>query len=457
MRPHSPALIREWFRSPLVRLAGQLPLFMALILVAVLVPTYFEAVDYIKAQVQSAVEEEILGLSQSYEEQGLVGLVASIRTRVQAPIDPSAVYLLTDRTGRPLVGSLTAWPDGVPTRNQAQFSVPESSGSILEGRVFELPDGRRLLVARRSPLSAFRNHLRNRLALAATLAIVGCAALATLTLTRYRRRLRRMQSQARDILATHLAERLAITGTGDELDQLATEFNQAFAAIERLMDATRHVSSAIAHDMRRPISAIRYRLEELARQPGVPDETRAQLDELLTLTDDTLATMSAMLRLASLEAGSFTSRFEPVNLKELVQEAVDTYRAVAAEQGIKLNARLDDVTLVIDRNLIFQAVQNLLENGIKYGQEQIDVELTRIGQEAHLQVRDYGPGVDPESLPFLFERFYRADAARTTSGSGIGLTLVRAIAEAHSGGVTARNANPGLAVEMQLPIRLTVT
>jgi len=158
-------------------------------------------------------------------------------------------------------------------------------------------------------------------------------------------------------------------GTGDELDELATEFNQAFAAIERLMDATRHVSSAIAHDMRRPISAIRYRLEELARQPGLPDDIRVQLDELLTLTDDTLATMSAMLRLASLEAGSFSSRFESIDLKELVQEAVDTYRAVAAEQGIRLAAELEEVSLVADRNLIFQAVQNLLENAIKYGRE----------------------------------------------------------------------------------------
>jgi signal transduction histidine kinase len=443
--------VPSWLQSPLIRLAWQLPAVTALILIAVLVPTYREAVRNIDAQVRSAVQEEILGLEQAFEEQGLAGLVAVITERVRRPVDPSAVYLLTDRNGLRLAGNLAQWPAGVATTDQLWFSSPETEGTTLDGQVFVLYDGQRLLVARRSPLAAFIEHLRERLALAGALVILGCGVLAAWTLVRYRSRLRQLRADAGAILAGDLSQRLALAGGGDELDQLAAEFNLALTEIERLMDATRHVSSAIAHDMRRPIAALRYRLEELLRRDDVPEPLRLDLESLLSQTDDTLATFASLLRLARLEAGSFGPHRERIDLAALVREAVETYEPVAAAAGLDLRATLAEATVIGDRSLLFQALQNLLENAIKYGRGVIDVALARTDSDVELRVRDHGAGVPAAVLPRLGERFFRADAARSTEGAGIGLALTLAIIRAHGGEMLVTNAEPGLAVVLRLP------
>lgn len=443
--------MRAWLQSPLIRLAWQLPAVTALVLVAVLVPTYQEAVGNIDAQVRSAVQEEILGLEQAFEEEGLAGLTSVIDERVRRPVDPSAVYLLTDSTGRALAGNLARWPADVPTKSQDWFSSPDDEGSTLVGKVFVLYDGERLLVARRSPLAGFRGHLRARLALAAAVVILACGLVAAFTLVRYRRRLRRLRADAGAILAGDLSQRLALTGGGDELDQLAAEFNLALAEIERLMDATRHVSSAIAHDMRRPIAALRYRLEELQRRVDMPEALRADLEALLEQTDGTLATFASLLRLARLEAGSFGPRREPVDLAALAREAVETYEPVAAAAGMELRGTFADAALTGDSGLLFQAVQNLLENAIHHGRGPIEVTLARAGDALELRVRDHGPGVPESALPHLGERFFRADEARSTEGAGIGLALTKAITAAHGGTMLVANAVSGLVVTLRFP------
>lgn len=435
-----------------MRLAWQLPAATAVILIAVLVPTYREAVQHIDTAVRSAVQEEILGLQQAVAEEGLEGLRAVIDGRVRRPVDPSAVYLLTDGGGRPLAGNLQRWPANVPVTGQGWFSAPEDEGTTLDGQVFLLSDGERLLVARRSPLAGFTEHLRERLALAGALVIAGCGLLAAWSLVRYRRRLRQLHADADAILAGDLQQRLAVGDSGDELDQLAVEFNLALAEIGRLMDATRHVSSAIAHDMRRPIAALRYRLEELSRSDDLPQSLRADIEALLIQTDDTLATFASLLRLARLEAGSFGPRREPVDMAALVREALETYEPVARAAGFIVQDSLNPAAVTGDRSLLFQAVQNLLENAIHHGRGPIEVSLSTSGHDIALVVRDHGTGVPEEALPHLGERFFRTDAARSTDGAGIGLALTRAITEAHQGSMQVLNAAPGLRVTLRLPM-----
>lgn len=443
----------QWLRSPLTRLAWQLPVVTSLILIAVLVPMYREAVSDIEGEVRNAISEEVIGLRQVYDEQGIAGLSRAVEARMHAAIDRPAVYLLTDRAGRRVAGADMPWPD-VPLRNDQWFRIPEAHGDTLDGKVFILDGGHRLLVARRSPLKAFRTRLSGRLALAAVLAFVGSLSIAGWTLGRYRARMAQIQHGAREILGGELSRRLRPGGYGDELDQLALEFNQAFAEIEKLMEATRHVSSAIAHDMRRPIAAIRYRLEELSRRPELPETTRDDIAALLEQTDESLNTFAALLRLARLESGSYGPKKERVELQHLLREVVETYAPVAVAHDMKFTSELAPAAVIGDWNLLFSGLQNLVDNAINYGSERIDALLRVQGDQAVIQIRDYGAGVPTAALPHLFERFYRADAARSGSGAGIGLALVRAIVEVHGGVVEARNTEPGLVVEIRLPLAL---
>lgn len=443
--------MNQWLRSPLARLAWQLPVITLLILIAVLVPTYREAVNDIEGEVRNAINEEVIGLHQVYREQGIAGLSRAVEARTHAAVDRPAVYLLTDRAGRRVAGARMAWPQ-VPLRNDSWFRIPEVRGDTLDGKVFILDGGHRLLVARRSPLKAFRTRLSGRLALATLLAFVGSLSIAGWTLGRYRKRMARIQRAAREILGGDLSQRLQPAGYRDELDQLALEFNQAFAEIEKLMEATRHVSSAIAHDMRRPIAAIRYRLEELSRRAELPETARDDIAALLEQTDESLNTFAALLRLARLESGSYGPKKERVELRNLLQEVVETYAPVAAAHDMKFTSALAPAVVLGDWNLLFSGLQNLVDNAINYGSERIDATLRVQDGEAVIEIRDYGAGVPPSALPHLFERFYRADAARTGTGAGIGLALVRAIVEVHGGEVSARNAEPGLAMEIRLPL-----
>ncbi|MGC3981494.1 MAG: HAMP domain-containing sensor histidine kinase [Steroidobacteraceae bacterium] len=423
-----------------------------LILSVVLIPTYREAVGDIEEEVQSAIDEEILGLSHIYEEQGLQALMSAVDARTENSEDRDALYLLTDNSGKHLAGSSMTWPAEVPLVDDSWFTVPEADGDTLEGKVFLFDENERLLVARRSPLKGFRDRLSGRLLLACFLAIAGSGWLAAWVLGRYRRRLALIQSKARDILSGNLSQRLQANGSGDELDELISEFNQAFAEIEKLMEATRHVSSAIAHDMRRPIAALRYRLETLSRHAELPSSVQQDINVLLDQTDQSLNTFSALLRLARLESGSYGPKKEPVDLHHLLQELVDTYAPVAAAEHMEFTAQLTNATVLGDGNLLFLGLQNLIDNAINYGEQRIQVTLSVQDELARIEVRDYGPGVAPAALPHLFERFYRADSARTEGGSGIGLALVRAIVDVHGGQVVASNAHPGLSMVITLPL-----
>jgi signal transduction histidine kinase len=202
--------------------------------------------------------------------------------------------------------------------------------------------------------------------------------------------------------------------------------------------------------MRRPVASLRNELDELSRDSRLDAASRERVNQAIERIDEMLATFSALLRLARIEAGSFGPRRDSVDLRAVWQDAVDLYEAVAVERGMHIVARLQSATVTGDRDLLFQVAQNLLENAVRHGSGEVDVEL-RVDARAHVTVRDHGPGVPPEALSHLFERFYRVDTARTSSGFGIGLALVKAIVELHGGRVNARNAEPGLAIEVELP------
>jgi signal transduction histidine kinase len=312
--------------------------------------------------------------------------------------------------------------------------------------------GDRLLVGRLSPLAAFERSMSIRLWGSAMLIILVAAVIGGRFTQQLHRRLAGLAREAARIQEGHLAQRLSLSRRDDELDVLARRFNLAFDEIERLVDAAKHVSSAIAHDMRRPLIELRQSLDEVCQGETADPRLRARLQRLRRQTDDLLRTFAALLSLARIEAGAFGPALQRVDLTAIVQDAIDLYEPLAASQGRALVGDVGAIAVRGDPDLLFQLMQNLLENALKHGRGSIEVHASDCDGEVLIAVRDHGAGVADAALPRLFERFFRADASRgAPDGAGVGLALVKGIAEAHGGSVSARNATPGLMVEVRLP------
>ena len=439
-------------RSPFFRFALAMPLAIVLIVAAVFYPLYREAEENIRQEVHAAIEQEILALDDQLHALGLAGLIDELQERSVSPLDPDAVYCLTDAQNKVLAGNLAAWPAGLSAQDEVWFRVRDTEGRNIEGKVFVLYGGEHLLVGRRSPLAPFRESMTARLWWSGGLTLLTTALMVGAFMRHLHSRLQRLADEARAIQRGHLSRRLSVSPRRDELDALAIRFNLAFDEIERLVEATRHVSSALAHDMRRPLIHLRNTLEaELAELPPA-SPLAGRLEQLVHRTDDLLASFAALLRLARLESGTWELRRQPCALAEIAEDAVDLYAAQAEKDGRPLLFDAAPLEVEGDRDLLFQLFQNLLENALRHGGGAVEVHLSMADGQALLEMRDHGQGVPEAALPRLFERFYQADPSRSAeAGSGIGLALVKGIVEAHGGRVTVENAHPGLRVKVWLP------
>lgn len=438
--------------SPFVRFALLLPLVTACIVGALFYPLYQEAERHIRDGVHAAIEQEILALDSHFHDRGMQALEAEIHERIDSPIDPDAVYLLMDGHGRLLAGNLDAWPATVPVQDDAWFRIKDAQGRNIEGKVFLLFKEQRLLVGRRSPLAGFRQNMTRRLAGSAVLIVLVTAALAGFFMVQVRRRLRELAGHAQAIQEGHLSRRLPLSSRDDELDELAACFNRAFGEIERLMDGMRHVSSALAHDLRRPLIALGNTLESALAAAPPDSPLQGSLARLREQTEALLHTFASLLRLARLESSGLPATTGLCALDEVVRDAVELYGALAEHQQRQLLAELQPVRVRGDRDLLFQLTQNLIENALAHGAGRVRVSVAADGELARLRVSDEGAGVPASALERIFDRFYQVDESRPAgSGSGIGLALVRGIAEAHGGTARAWNGETGLVVEVTMP------
>lgn len=423
-----------------------LPLLISGLAAALLVPIYREAVGHIRGEVRAAIEGESWDLEVEFHERGIGGLAREIGERTERELNPRAVYLLLDARGEPQAGTLQQWPADLDRSARGWVEFKLADGELVQGQLHALFGGRLLLVGRRSPLARFDEHLAAQMAWAALAVFVSSAAGAGWLTWRTRRRLRGLAHDAEAIRAGELDRRLSLSLRRDEIDELADGFNRTFADLERLVDGVRQVSSHLAHDLRRPLQMARQRLDALAHTHALDAAAQQAIEASLSEIDGLLSTFAALLRLARLESGGFEHSQEWVALDQVVHDAVDLYTPVAEAAGRTLIAKVTPVQLQGDRHLWFQLVQNLIENALQHGAGAIDIQLDHA---SGLRVRDHGAGVPAEALARLGERFYRVDSARSTPGVGIGLALVRAIAEQNACSVRFENAQPGLQVVCQ--------
>lgn len=448
----------RWPRSTSTRLSLAVMASFLLAFVLLGAGVYFAVSALLLQDTRELVRTDAAGLTDLYRESGRGELIEELQRRIAAPDDPDSVYALVAADGKLVAGSAVALPRQPAGARWITFDAGESATDDdghrrVIAHLQRLPDGSTLLTGLRLHSQDRFLALMLRTALAALLVAATLGALIGWLTSRWvSRRLRSLDATAERVGGGELGLRVALDGSDDAFDRLARRFNAMLDRIEDLLGGVRHATDHIAHDLRTPLTRLRNRLEELRRQPQEAARGAA-LDAAVAETDQLLRTFASLLWLARIEAQA-PARDEPVlDLAALVADAVELYTPSASEHAIRLDTHLQSSQVHGDRDQLFQMLVNLLDNALKYApaDSEVGVSLAMTGQGALLQIDDRGPGIPQAERERVFDRFQRLEAHRGSPGSGLGLSLVRAIVLRHGGRVALFDRAPGLRVEVLLP------
>jgi len=418
---------------------------------------YWSTVGFLQRQTAATIEAEIQGLREQYERSGLSGLVSLVAERANRDEERRSVYLFADARLRPLAGNLEQWPTQVTAiEGWVDFTKTGAGGQRVpvRARVLGVGPNLRLLVGRDiRELVEINRTLRETLALGLGATLLLATAGGLLMSLSAQRRVARINRTIRQIMAGDLSQRVAGFGGRDEYEELTTNINAMLAQIEALIANIRHVGDSVAHDLRSPLTRLRNRLELLAASEQVD---AGSLEDCVEQADALLDIFNALLRIARIESGAYRSAFASIDLSHLVREVCSLFQVAADERGIAFRPEVTpEIDIVGDRELLAQGLSNLLDNAIKYtpsgGSIVVTLAHTHKGYVG-LTVADSGPGIPAADRERVLERFHRLDRARTLPGSGLGLSLVKAIVEQHRGTLRLADNEPGLAVTMELPL-----
>ncbi len=426
---------------------------------------YWSTTAAVSRQIETTIDAELRGLAEQFRQRGVIGLSQAIERRSTQNAEGRALYLLTDAEFRPLAGNLDRWPDGEPDAEgwvTFRMANPSTARGFDFGRArtFDLGGRFHLLVGHDVREETFVAGLIRGTLIWALVIVVVITVLSGLLLSRMLlSRIEAINKTSQEIIAGDLSRRVPESGGGDEFDALARNLNAMLDQIERLIGGMKQVSDNIAHDLRSPLARLRSRLEVALIEARDVESYREILRETIEETDQILTTFTALLSIAEAEAGAPKERFQPLDPAELLADVGDLYQPLVEEAGLHLELRegVDSSGLELrgDRDLLFQALANLLDNAIKYSNPggRVTLALDASSNGTVFTVADQGSGIPEGEREKVLERFYRLEASRTTTGSGLGLALVAAVARLHGGVLRLNDNEPGLKASLVLPGR----
>lgn len=404
---------------------------------------------------------------------GVPAVVEAVAARSRIP-GPS-LYLLTDGAGQRLAGNLETAPRGfseAPRGGVFHYAPAQGGPDRLVAAIrVDVAGGVRLLVGRDiEDQRSYANRIRDAFLLGfGLISLAGLAAAFVISRT-VLRRIETINDTSRSIMAGDLSRRVPMTGSGDELDALAFNLNAMLDRIDELMRAMREVSDNIAHDLKTPLNRLRNRAEAALRDDRGAPAYREGLVQTIERADELIKTFNALLLIARLEAGAIEGNKSDVDLGALVRDVAELYEPVAEEQGLTFAIDAPDGPIIrANRELIGQAVANLVDNAIKYAvvgvgsnaggasAPHILVRVSNTPAGPQICVADRGPGIPAADRERVLKRFVRLEKSRTQPGTGLGLSLVAAVARLHNGTIRLEDNQPGLRVVLALPQPLTAS
>lgn len=442
-----PVLRTQAFRIVLIYLA-----IFAVSAIALVGFVYWNTTRVLDQQTDETIGAEVTGLVEQYQRQGLPGLTDVIIHR--SIRGGQGLYLLVGQDRRSIAGNLDGLPQVQPSgAGFVEFNYERRVASETElrrarGKIFKLPQGLFLLVARdvheRHQIeSLFTTLLPWSVGLMLALGLAGGLFISRNFLAR----LDVINRTSREIMGGDLSKRVPVTRAGDEFDDLAGHLNRMLDRIERLLRGMREVSDNVAHDLRSPLNRLRARLEHAQRGERAGSKASHDIEAAISESDKLIATFNSLLLIAEAEAGSVRESMQEIDLKDVLIGIGELYAPLAEEKGLRLNVSAGTGgTIRGNRNLISQALANLVDNAIKYTPQggSVSVMLENSGKGPTLVVADSGPGIPEEDRPRVTERFVRLESSRNSPGTGLGLSLVAAVARLHDAELELHDNGPGL-------------
>ena len=457
----------DQLRQALFRLFRSLTFRLALVYIAIftvsvaglIAALYWASVHVPLQQVHTGLAREvesILSGHPSYEK-----IADRLELRAATPAERRPFQMLEGADGRVIASNLPRWPQQVARDGWQRFEFEnfgdggEDEFEVL-ARDFALPGGGRLLLGRDTEDLDEREELLGQAIGWGTGVTLLTGLLGAILMTRaIGRRIDGVRRTAEEVMTGDLSRRVALTDSGDDFDRLAETLNAMLTRLEALMDSVRRVSDSVAHELRTPLTHLRADLEELARVEHSDEVERQALAERALADARRLqSTFDALLRIARVETGQLTAGFREVDLTTVLHDVAELYQPAAEEKSQSLDVRISKGLRVRgDPDLLFQAVANLLDNAVKHGPEAGAVQLSVTGDGGSVDVRvsDSGPGIPEAERERVLERFYRLAASEPSSGLGLGLSLVRSVAELHGGAIRFEGAERGTVAILTLP------
>ncbi|WP_095089940.1 sensor histidine kinase [Mesorhizobium sophorae] len=463
-------------------------------LCAVLLVFYMTSLSarMLTAQTQETINDEVLGLARAYQRGGLPILVRVVEQRSRQP--GANLYLIADANGQILTGNVQSLEPGVletegwtnspfsyqrfgegelerqrnlPADQSTTQSDPNEAqaqgekGHNAIALVLRLPNQMIMLVGRDlGEPERFRAVIRRALMLALGMMGLGGLLIWFFVGRAALKRIDSVSEASRRIMGGDLSGRLPVTGAGDEFDRLSENLNSMLARISTLNEGLKQVSDNIAHDLKTPLTRLRNRAEATLAGKHKTTDYRQALEGTIAESDQLIKTFNAILMISRLEAGYSSENTNRVDLAEAVRDVVELYEPVAEEAGVSLETDVRETVFVNgNRELIGQALSNIVDNAIKYStdsnaQPAVRVAVERIGTEVRLSVADNGQGIpDDGDRARATERFVRLEKSRSQPGSGLGLSLAKAVMTFHNGRLDLLPGDPGLSVVMSFPSR----
>jgi signal transduction histidine kinase len=454
-------LLAKTLRSSTLKLALICIAIFGAAVVALFSYVYWATASYLRSRSDRAVTAERVILQKAYDGAGRGGLITAIEQRIADRRFDGGVYLLAEPSFVPVAGNLETWPAELNGASgwgdfSARVGKPDAAAPPLLRATYDtLPDGYHLLVGKDvDDLDAFAGRIKWALIWSILLIFV-LAGVASFSVTRRTvGRIEAINATSRTIMQSGLGQRIPLRGTRDEWDQVAENLNLMLDRIEALMREVKQISDNVAHDLRTPLTRMRGRLEKAYHRQCHGGEESSLIADTMADLDGVLAMFSSLTRISQIEATDQTAALPVVNLADIANQVVELFDAAAEEKGASLEVFGNDRILVTgDRDLLFDALANLVDNAIKHGREagRVTVEVTRGDGDGIISVADDGPGIPISERQHVFKRFYRLERSRRAPGNGLGLSLVAAVARLHGARIEMLDNAPGLKLRLRFP------
>ncbi|MBI4922493.1 MAG: HAMP domain-containing histidine kinase [Devosia nanyangense] len=457
----------QLWRTTTVRLTAVFIVLFVVFSILLLGFIAYQSSIQIQQQQTASIDREVELLQRIDQRQGIRGIIFAVSRLASQP--GPGIYYLGDNAGLQIAGNVQGFPDNVLT-TEGVFSFNYDRGSGVDDtsaaeqgfavvRSLVLESGLRLIVGRdvveRRGFTAivFQGFL-----LAVAGILVFSVVAGVVTARRVLKRIDTINATSAKIMSGNLSERIPVTRRNDEFDVLATSLNAMLDRIEGLMQGLKEVTDNVAHDLKTPLTRLRNKAESALRDGGGGEAQREALETTLAESDKLIRTFNALLMIARAEAGAPSGAFADVDVSTIAEDVAELYEPAAEEAGMTLEATIaPGVHLRANRELIGQALVNLVENALKYYEPaegktgRITVAVRADKGRVLIEVGDNGPGIPPEDRDRVVERFVRLEKSRTEPGSGLGLSLVAAVARLHKGELRIEDNAPGLRAVIDLP------